>query len=135
MDQFRSLSQETAVLEINNHTLEHEATQSKVQLSVTLDHVSTLEAKLESQDTMLRSYEKEIVALTAEIAKLERAHTDAKQCEQRCETEMSRMRELAIKLDRQKDTMLTELDERDSQRTVVSRLYFFIFVRMDLYIF
>lgn len=127
MDQFRSLSHETAVLETNNHTLEHEATQSKVQLSVTLDHVSALEAKLESQDTMLHSYEKEIVALTAEIARLERALTDAKQCEEQCEAEMCRMKNLAMKLDRQKDTMLTELDKRDTKSTVVSGLHFLTF--------
>lgn len=60
LDQFRSLSQEASMLENNNHTLETEAAQSKVQLSVTLDHVADLETKLNTQDNILADYEKQV---------------------------------------------------------------------------
>lgn len=60
LDQFRNLSHEAIVLENNNHTLENEATQSKVQLSVALEHAMDLERKLEAQETMVRGYEKQV---------------------------------------------------------------------------
>lgn len=60
LDQFRSLSQEANALENNNHTLENEAIHSRVQLSVALDHTSDLERKLDAQDTMIRSYERQV---------------------------------------------------------------------------
>lgn len=60
LDQFKCLSQEANILESNNHTLESEATQSRVQLSVALDHASDLESKLENQEMMIRSYERQV---------------------------------------------------------------------------
>lgn len=60
LDHFRSLSQEATVLETNNHSLETEAAESKVQLSVALDHVADLERKIESQETMIRGYEQQV---------------------------------------------------------------------------
>lgn len=47
-------------MESNNHTLENEATQSRVQLSVALDHASDLERKLENKDAIIHSYEKQV---------------------------------------------------------------------------
>lgn len=64
LDQFRSLSQEATALENNNHTLEHEATQSRMQLSLALDHATDLERKLESQETLIRSYERQVISKT-----------------------------------------------------------------------
>lgn len=60
LDQFKSLSEEANILESNNHTLENEASQTKVQLSVALDHASDLERKLENQESIIRSYEKQV---------------------------------------------------------------------------
>lgn len=60
LDQYRNLTQEATTLESNNHSLETEAAQTKVQLSVTLDHVNDLERKIESQETMMRGYEKQV---------------------------------------------------------------------------
>ncbi|XP_018573726.1 centrosomal protein of 135 kDa, partial [Anoplophora glabripennis] len=71
LDQFKCLSEEANILESNNHTLETEATQSRVQLSVALDHASDLERKLENQDAVIRSYEKQVTGLTSQVASLE----------------------------------------------------------------
>lgn len=60
LDQFRSLSQEATALESSNHTLENEATQSRVQLSVALDHANELERRLEGQETLIKSYERQV---------------------------------------------------------------------------
>lgn len=66
LDQFRSLSQEATVLENSNHTLENEAIHSRVQLSVALDHTNGLERKLDDQDAMIRSYERQVYTISAE---------------------------------------------------------------------
>lgn len=60
MDQFRSLSDEAAYLESSNHNLASEATQSKVQLSVALEHANDLEKKLGDQDAIVQAYEKQV---------------------------------------------------------------------------
>lgn len=60
LDHYRSLSQEATVLESNNHSLENEASETKVQLSVALDHVADLERKIESQETMIDGYERQV---------------------------------------------------------------------------
>lgn len=63
MDQFRTLSRDANLLESSNHNLETEATQSKVQLSVALEHAIDLERKLETQETMIVGYEKQVRAI------------------------------------------------------------------------
>lgn len=60
LDQFRSLSDEAALLENSNHTLANQATQSKVQLSVALEHATDLEKKLGSQEAVAQAYEKQV---------------------------------------------------------------------------
>lgn len=60
MDQFKSLSEEANLLETNNHTLESEANQSRVQLTVALDHASELEKRIQNQESIIKSYEKQV---------------------------------------------------------------------------
>lgn len=67
LDQFKSLSEEANILENNNHTLENEASQTKVQLSVALDHASDLERKLENQESIIHSYEKQVSQNTTSL--------------------------------------------------------------------
>lgn len=119
LDQFRSLSQEANILENNNHTLENEATQSRVQLSVALDHTSDLERKLENKDSIIRSYEKQIGDLTSQIASLE---IQLRQCMthyEKCEDELQKMRDLSLKLDNENAKFRRQLRDREDQRMQV----------------
>jgi chromosome segregation ATPase len=119
MDQFRSLSHEANILETNNHTLENEATQSRVQLSVALDHASDLERKLDNKDSIIRSYEKQIADLTSQIASLE---IQLRQCMtqyDKAEDELQNMRELSLKLDNENSKFRRQLRDREDQRVQV----------------
>lgn len=108
------MSTEAALLENSNHTLENEATQSKVQLSVALEHAMDLEKKLGSQETLVQGYEKQIKELTSQVACLE-IELKRQQCEnQNLEKELSSIRELCGKLDRQKDNISRELEQNES---------------------
>ncbi|KAF2883200.1 hypothetical protein ILUMI_22975 [Ignelater luminosus] len=121
LDQFRSLSQEATMLENNNHTLETEAAQSKVQLSVTLDHVADLETKLNTQDNIMSDYEKQITELTSQVSHLERQLEHYKQQQERTEADLSAVRDLCMKLDKQKDTLMKELNEKGEQKSQIDR--------------
>jgi chromosome segregation ATPase len=122
LDQFRSLSHEANILETNNHTLENEATQSRVQLSVALDHASDLERKLDNKDSIIRSYEKQIADLTSQIASLE---IQLRQCMtqyDKAEDELQNMRELSLKLDNENAKFRRQLRDREDQRVQVSEV-------------
>lgn len=54
------MSDEAAFLESSNHNLASEATQSKVQLSVALEHATDLEKKLVEQEEVVMAYEKQV---------------------------------------------------------------------------
>ncbi|XP_063915834.1 centrosomal protein of 135 kDa isoform X2 [Zophobas morio] len=121
LDQFRSLSHEANILETNNHTLETEATQSRVQLSVALDHAADLERKLENKDSIIHSYEKQIGDLTSQIASLE---IQLRQCITQCDkanSDLQNMRELSLKLDNENSKFRRQLRERDDERIQVER--------------
>lgn len=128
LDQFRALSQEATVLENNNHSLENAATQSKVQLSVALEHAMDLERQIETKDTMIKGYEREISDLTSHIASLEMQLKQQKAQQENMERELAAMNELCVKLDQQKDNLSREVDERESRRAQVIPILKFVSV-------
>ncbi|KAJ8949721.1 hypothetical protein NQ318_013590 [Aromia moschata] len=121
LDQFRCLSEEAHVLESSNHTLESEATQSRVQLSVALDHTSDLERKLENQESIIRSYEKQISELTSQVASLEIQMKQGEAEHNRVATELKQMKDLCIRLDHDKDSLKRDIDDKENQRGQVTR--------------
>ncbi|RZB89882.1 CALCOCO1 domain containing protein, partial [Asbolus verrucosus] len=121
LDQFRSLSHEANVLETNNHTLENEATQSKVQLSVALDHASDLERKLENKETIILSYEKQIADLTSQIASLEIQLRQFMTQFERTDVELQNMRDLCLKLEAENSKFKRQLRDREDQRLQMDR--------------
>ncbi|KAJ8984603.1 hypothetical protein NQ317_006065, partial [Molorchus minor] len=116
LDQFKCLSEEAQVLESSNHTLESEATQSRVQLSVALDHASDLERKADNQHAIIRSYEKQITELTSQVASLEMQMKQGEAEYDRLAIELKQMKDLCVKLDHEKDGLRRELGERDNQQ-------------------
>ncbi|KAK9721231.1 LAIKA domain [Popillia japonica] len=117
LDHFRSLSQEATVLETNNHSLETEAAESKVQLSVALDHVADLERKIESQETMIRGYEQQLSDLTSQIARMEMQIAQQTSTNDKLEAELSSVKDLCVKLDKQKDSLMKQLDDNEVSKT------------------
>ncbi|GJQ82870.1 hypothetical protein Trydic_g2608 [Trypoxylus dichotomus] len=121
LDQYRSLTQEATVLENCNHSLETEAAEVKVQLSVALDHVSDLERKIESQETMIKGYEKQISDLTSQIARMETRIVQQTATTDKLEAELESVKDLCVKLDKQKDSLIKQLDEKETARNQIDR--------------
>ncbi|ENN78927.1 hypothetical protein YQE_04604, partial [Dendroctonus ponderosae] len=122
LDQFRSLSQEANILESNNHTLETEANQSKIQLSVALDHTSELERNMQHQESIMKSYEKQISELTSQVARLEVQLKQILIEKEQCNVELKQMRDLCVKLDKDKDNLKSELNNREDRRSNIQML-------------
>lgn len=121
LDQFKSLSQENNVLESNNHTLESEANQSRVQLSVALDHASDLERKVENQEAIIRSYEKQISELTSQVASLEIQLKQGSSMTDRVSTEMKQLKDLCVRLDGDKDDLKKKLRNQEDEKIRIER--------------
>ncbi|XP_066149970.1 centrosomal protein of 135 kDa isoform X2 [Euwallacea fornicatus] len=122
LDQFKSLSQEANELESNNHTLETEATQSKIQLSVALDHTSDLERKIQHQESVIKSYEKQIAESSENVARLEMQLKQNGMELEHCSSELKQMRDLCVKLDREKDVLKSELTNREDRRSQAQKI-------------
>jgi centrosomal protein CEP135 len=60
LDHFRSLSMEASALENSNHSLETEVQDAKTQLQVANDHITDLKQQLESKDTLINNYERQV---------------------------------------------------------------------------
>jgi centrosomal protein CEP135 len=60
LDNFRSLSVETFTLESNNHSLETEIQDARAQLRAANDRITDLEQLLESKDTLVNNYERQV---------------------------------------------------------------------------
>jgi chromosome segregation ATPase len=60
LDNFRSLSVEASALETNNHSLETEIQDARAQLRAANDRITDLEQLLESKDTLLNNYERQV---------------------------------------------------------------------------
>ncbi|XP_030747273.1 centrosomal protein of 135 kDa-like isoform X2 [Sitophilus oryzae] len=121
LDQFKSLSQEHDILENNNHTLETEATQSRIQLSVALDHTSELERRIQNQESVIKSYEKQITDLTSQVASLEIQLKQESMAQERYNSELRQMRDLCVKLDKDKDCLRQELTGKEDIRSQVGK--------------
>ena len=60
LDHFRSLSVEASTLENNNHSLETEIQDARAQLRAANDRITDLEQLLESKDTLVNNYERQV---------------------------------------------------------------------------
>ncbi|XP_044747955.1 centrosomal protein of 135 kDa-like isoform X2 [Coccinella septempunctata] len=118
LNQFKQLCLETNHLQSSNSALESEANQSKVQLSVAMDHVHDLEQRGETLETLINDYEKQIGLLTNQIAKFESERSQHMRYQDRTEAEIKSIRELCMKLDRDKEQLRMQLltKEKDGDR-------------------
>jgi centrosomal protein CEP135 len=72
LDHFRSLSVEASALENNNHSLETEVQDARMQLSIAKDRITDLEHLLETKDTLVNSCERQVCVLCSFISFLYR---------------------------------------------------------------
>lgn len=72
LDHFRSLSVEASALESNNHSLETEVQDTRMQLCVAKDRITDLEHLLETKDTLVNSCERQVCVLCSFISFLYR---------------------------------------------------------------
>ncbi|XP_017768019.1 PREDICTED: centrosomal protein of 135 kDa-like isoform X2 [Nicrophorus vespilloides] len=121
LDQFRNLSHEATMLETNNHSLETQATESKLQLSVALDHASDLETHIQDQTEMIKSYERQINELTSQIANLEMKLKMSTNQQERMESELVSVKEMYSRVEKQKDDLLEQLQEQEGLKSQTQR--------------
>lgn len=123
---------ETNHLQTSNNVLEGEANQSKVQLSVAMDHVHDLEQRSETLETLINDYEKQVSIyantsstvqkrifhsqiglLTNQIAKFEYERNQHIRFQDRTEAELKSLRELCMKLDKDKEQLRIQMMSKE----------------------
>ncbi|PBC30459.1 Centrosomal protein of [Apis cerana cerana] len=117
LNHFRSLSLEATVLENNNHSLESEAAEARGALKSARDRLLDLERQLADKDSLIRGYETQISELTQNVASLETQLRQQGEQKHRAEADLTAVRDLCMKLDEQKDTLMAQLDDKDSLKT------------------
>ncbi|XP_078052168.1 uncharacterized protein LOC144478274 [Augochlora pura] len=114
LNHFRSLSLEATVLENNNHSLESEAAEARGALQTARDRVLDLERQLADKESLISGYETQISELTQNVASMETQLRQQEEQKQRTESDLTVVRDLCMKLDQQKDTLMHQLDDKDS---------------------
>ncbi|KAL3266189.1 hypothetical protein HHI36_010372 [Cryptolaemus montrouzieri] len=122
LNQFKQLYKETNHLQSNNSALEGEATQNRVQLSVAMDHVNNLEQRSETMEILISDYEKQIGLLTNQIAKFESERNQHHLHLERTEAELKTIRELCMKLDKEKEQLRLQLLHKNNTGDKIKEL-------------
>ncbi|XP_026666528.1 centrosomal protein of 135 kDa-like isoform X2 [Ceratina calcarata] len=114
LNHFRSLSLEATVLENNNHSLESEAAEARGALQSARDRLLDLERQLVDKDCLIRGYETQISELTQNVASMETQLRQQGEQRHRTEADLTAVRDLCMKLDQQKDSLMQQLDGKDT---------------------
>nr|XP_034195948.1 centrosomal protein of 135 kDa isoform X3 [Osmia lignaria] len=114
LNHFRSLSLEATVLENNNHSLESEAAEARGALHSARDRLLDFERQLADKDSLIRGYETQISELTQNVASMETQLRQQGEQRHRTEADLNAVRDLCVKLDQQKDTLMQQMDDKDA---------------------
>ncbi|XP_076249280.1 uncharacterized protein LOC143188743 [Calliopsis andreniformis] len=117
LNHFRSLSLEATVLENNNHSLESEAAEARGALQSARDRLLDLERQLADKDSLIRGYETQISELTQNVASMETQLRQQEEQRQRTQADLTAVRDLCVKLDHQKDSLMQQLDDKDTLKS------------------
>ncbi|XP_046689099.1 centrosomal protein of 135 kDa-like, partial [Homalodisca vitripennis] len=104
LEQFRSLTAESASLENKHHSLESEAKSTKSCLREAQIRIQDLESCLEEKNALVHGYESQIRELTQQVAKLERKLNSRSRAE-------NASRDLSRELETQKHCMAQQIDQ------------------------
>ncbi|XP_055695136.1 centrosomal protein of 135 kDa-like isoform X1 [Lutzomyia longipalpis] len=116
LDHFKSLSQDTIMLEGNNQALEMMTAETKKALTESEDRVSALLSQLKLRESEIEEFEKQVTVLSSQVAVLEGDLEDCKDDKNKLKSDLDAMRELCSKLDHQKDKFMEEVQELTSIR-------------------
>ncbi|XP_015438396.1 PREDICTED: centrosomal protein of 135 kDa-like [Dufourea novaeangliae] len=114
LNHFRSLSMEATVLENNNHSLESEAAEARGALQTARDRLLDMERQLADKDSLISGYETQISELTQNVASMETQLRQQDEQRHRTEHDLTAVRDICVKLDQQKDTLMHQLDDKDT---------------------
>ncbi|XP_020277537.1 centrosomal protein of 135 kDa-like isoform X2 [Pseudomyrmex gracilis] len=114
LNHFRSLSLEATVLENNNHSLESEAAEVRGALQTARHQILDLERQLADRDTLVKGYETQISNLTQSVASMESQLRQQIEQKHRAEADLLAVRDLCVKLDQQKDSLMGQLGDKDT---------------------
>ncbi|XP_063979258.1 centrosomal protein of 135 kDa isoform X2 [Diachasmimorpha longicaudata] len=114
LNHFRSLSLEATVLENNNHSLESEAAEARGALQSARDRIVDLERQLADKDCLVHGYEAQITELTQNVASLETQVRQQSEQRARTEADLNAVRDLCVKLDQKKESLVKELGDKDA---------------------
>ncbi|XP_011647939.1 centrosomal protein of 135 kDa isoform X2 [Pogonomyrmex barbatus] len=114
LNHFRSLSLEATVLENNNHSLESEAAEARGALQTARHQILDLERQLADKDCLIKGYETQISNLTQSVASMETQLRQQIEQKHRAEADLMAVRDLCVKLDQQKDTLVEQLGDNDT---------------------
>ncbi|XP_029664443.1 centrosomal protein of 135 kDa-like isoform X2 [Formica exsecta] len=114
LNHFRSLSLEATVLENSNHSLESEAAEAKGALQNARHQIADLERLLTDRDCLIKGYETQISNLTQSVASMETQLRQQIEQRHRAETDLLAVRDLCVKLDQQKDTLVEQLGDKNT---------------------
>ncbi|XP_071644762.1 uncharacterized protein [Temnothorax longispinosus] len=114
LNHFRSLSLEATVLENNNHSLESEAAEARGALQTARHQILDLERQLADRDCLIKGYETQISNLTQSVASMETQLRQQIEQRNRAEADLMAVRDLCVKLDQQKDTLVEQLGDKDT---------------------
>ncbi|XP_011297074.1 centrosomal protein of 135 kDa isoform X2 [Fopius arisanus] len=117
LNHFRSLSLEATVLENNNQSLESEAAEARGALQSARDRIVDFERELADKDCLIRGYETQITELTQNIASLETQVRQQTEQRARTEADLNAVRDLCVKLDQQKESLMKEMADRNAMKT------------------
>ncbi|XP_036150015.1 centrosomal protein of 135 kDa isoform X2 [Monomorium pharaonis] len=116
LNHFRSLSLEATVLENNNHSLESEAAEARGALQTANHQILDLERQLADRDCLIKGYETQISNLTQSVASLETQLRQEMEQRHQAEVDLMAVRDLCVKLDQQKDTLVEQLGDKDTAK-------------------
>ncbi|KYQ59569.1 hypothetical protein ALC60_01410 [Trachymyrmex zeteki] len=116
LNHFRSLSLEATVLENNNHSLESEAAEARGALQTARHQILDLERQLADRDCLIKGYETQISSLTQSVASIEMQLQQQIEQKHRVEADLMAVRDLCVKLDQQKDTLMEQLGDKDTMK-------------------
>ncbi|GAB0100568.1 centrosomal protein of 135 kDa [Sergentomyia squamirostris] len=121
LDHFKSLSQDTIVLEGNNQHLESLTAETKKALTESEDRVSALLDQLKLRDSEIQDYEKQVTILSSHVSSLESELEECQDDKKRLQTDLDAVKELCSKLDAQRDKLNEEVEELTSIRADLER--------------
>ncbi|EDS34865.1 conserved hypothetical protein [Culex quinquefasciatus] len=121
LEHYKSLSEGVNMLEVSNQTLEVESAEAKKLLQEAEGRINGLQEQVGLRQSEIKTYERQINELSANIVALESEVDCLKEENQHLREDLEATKDLCNKLDLQKDKLNEELNEHSSIREQLNR--------------